>query len=113
MHTRRTLVNTGAPLPSLDEAKTRVLEIQTKLHCWATSDPGRRFDDLYNLVYDPAFLVVAWHRVQGTRGARTAGIDGVTPRSVGSRAARMLGELRDDLKARRFTELARTREVQG
>jgi RNA-directed DNA polymerase len=76
--------------------------MQTKLHRWATSDPGRRFDDLYNLVYDPAFLVVAWHRVRGNRGARSAGIDGVTPRSVGSRTGRMLDGLRDDLKARRF-----------
>jgi RNA-directed DNA polymerase len=95
-------VNTGAPLPSLGEAQGRVLVMQTKLHQWAASDPGRCFDDLHNLVYDPAFLVVAWHRVRGNRGARTAGIDGVTPHSVGSRASRMLSELRDDLKARRF-----------
>jgi RNA-directed DNA polymerase len=33
--------------------------MQTKLHCWATGDPGRRVDYLYNLVSDPAFLVVA------------------------------------------------------
>ena len=34
----------------------RVLEIQTKLHRWARDDPHRRFDDLFNLVADPAFL---------------------------------------------------------
>jgi RNA-directed DNA polymerase len=62
------LVNTGAPWPSLIEAERRVLAMQTKLHQWATSDPGLRFDDLANLVYDPAFLVVAWDRVRGTRG---------------------------------------------
>jgi RNA-directed DNA polymerase len=95
-------VNTGALLPSLDEAQRRVLVMQTKLHQWATSDPGRCFDDLYNLVHDPAFLVVAWHRVRGNRGARTAGVDGVTPRSIGTRTGRILGEIRDDLKARRF-----------
>ncbi|MCK4414860.1 MAG: group II intron reverse transcriptase/maturase [Candidatus Eisenbacteria sp.] len=95
-------MNIGAPLPNLDEARGRVLAMQTKLHRWATSGPGRRFDDLYNLVHDPAFLVVAWHRVRGNRGARSAGIDGVTPRSVGLRTGRMLGELRGDLKARRF-----------
>jgi RNA-directed DNA polymerase len=60
----------------------RVLKIQTKLHQWATDGPDRRFDDLYNLVYDPAFLVVAWHRVRGNRGARSAGVDGVKPRSI-------------------------------
>jgi RNA-directed DNA polymerase len=28
--------------------------MQKKLHRWAVADPGRRFDDLANLVYDPA-----------------------------------------------------------
>ena len=69
----------------LDEAEPRVLAMQTKLHQWATDDPGRRFDDLFNLVYDPAFLVVAWDRVRGNKGARTAGVDGVEPRSIGRR----------------------------
>ncbi|MEW2580544.1 hypothetical protein [Streptomyces syringium] len=48
----------------LTKAERRVLEIQTKLHCWATDDPDRRFDDLFNLVADPAFLLVAWERVR-------------------------------------------------
>ena len=95
-------MNTGAPWPSLDEAEARVLAMQTKLHHWAKVDPGRRFDDVFNLVYDPAFLTVAWRRVRGNKGARTAGIDGVVPRSVGIGAARLLGRLREDLKARRF-----------
>jgi RNA-directed DNA polymerase len=95
-------VNTGAPWPSLIEAERRVLAMQTKLHQWATSDPGRRFDDLANLVYDPAFLVVAWDRVRGNKGARTAGVDGVKPRSVVVGAEDLLRGLRDDLKAGRF-----------
>ena len=95
-------MNTGAPWPDLDEAEPRVLVMQTKLHQWAKADPGRRFDDLFNLVYDPAFLVVAWSRVRGNKGARTAGVDGVAPRSVGSGAEKLLRGLRDDLKARRF-----------
>jgi RNA-directed DNA polymerase len=102
-------VNTGAPWPSLKEAEPRVLAMQTKLHRWAAGDPGRRFDDLYNLVYDPAFLVVAWSRVRGNKGARTAGVDRVAPRQVGAAAGAMLGELRDDLKARRFAP-SRVRE---
>ena len=53
----------------------------TKLHQWAMADPGRRFDDLFNLVYDPTFLTVAWSRV-GNKGARTAGVDGIAPRFV-------------------------------
>ena len=95
-------MNTGAPWPVLIEAESRVLVMQTKLHQWATSDPGRRFDDLYNLVCDPAFLVVALDRVKGNKGARSAGVDGVAPRSITDTGA-FLDGLRDDLKARRFT----------
>jgi RNA-directed DNA polymerase len=95
-------VNTGAPWPGLDEAEHRVRVTQTKLHQWAKADPGRRFDDLANLVYDPAFLVVAWSRVRGNKGARTAGVDGVAPRSIVFGAEKLLTSLRDDLKARRF-----------
>jgi RNA-directed DNA polymerase len=54
--------------------------MQTKLHRWAVGEPDRQFDDLYNLVYDPAFLVVAWTRVRSNRGARTAGVDGIAPK---------------------------------
>ncbi len=75
-------MNTDAPWPDFYEAEQRVLKIQTKLHQWAIDDPHRRFDDLFNLVADPAFLVVAWARVRGNRGARSAGVDGVAPRSI-------------------------------
>jgi RNA-directed DNA polymerase len=96
-------VNTGARWPSLKEAEPQVLAMQTKLHQWAISDPGRRFDDLYNLVYDPAFLVVAWDRVRSNKGARSAGIDGIAPRSIEPGGGEFLEGIRDDLKARRYT----------
>ncbi|MEV6653961.1 ABC transporter permease subunit [Streptomyces sp. NPDC051219] len=35
------------------------------------ADPGRRFDDLFNFVHDPATLLVAFDRVAGNQGART------------------------------------------
>jgi len=96
-------MNISAPWPSLEEAKARVLGLQTKLHQWAGIDPGRRFDDLANLVYDPAFLTVAWSRVRSNKGAQTAGIDGIAPRSLSPAAAKgLLIQLRDDLKAGRF-----------
>src|SRR3954447_11538568 len=100
--TGRSLVNTGAPWPDLSQALPRVLAMQTKLHRWATADPGRRFDDLANLVYDPAFLTVAWDRVRGNAGARTAGVDQIAPRSVGSGAAELLADLRHDLTTGQF-----------
>jgi RNA-directed DNA polymerase len=60
----------------------RVAGMQAKLHRWAVADPGRRFDDLFNFVYDPATLMVAFARVAGNRGARTAGVDGMTAADV-------------------------------
>lgn len=95
-------MNTGDPWPDFYQAEQRVLVMQTKLHQWAMAEPGRRFDDLFNLVYDPAFLVVAWRRVRDNKGARTAGIDGVRPRSIVFGVEAMLNGLREDLKAQRF-----------
>ena len=95
-------MNIGAPWPDLDTAEFRVLVMQTKLHRWAMADPGRCFDDLFNLVYDPAFLVVAWNRVRGNKGARTAGVDGVAPRSIVLGAGELIGRVRDNLKTGRF-----------
>jgi RNA-directed DNA polymerase len=98
-------VKSGDPWPDLDEAEHRVLMMQRKLHRWAVAEPGHRFDDLANLVYDPAFLTVAWARVVGNKGARTAGVDGLAPRDVGMGAVVMLEGLHADLKAGQFTPL--------
>ena len=57
---------------------SRVAGMQAKLHRWAVADPGRRFDDLFNFVHDPATLIVAYARVAGNRGANTPGVDGRT-----------------------------------
>jgi RNA-directed DNA polymerase len=100
-------VNTDAPWPDADAAWWRVLKIQTKLHQWATDAPDRRFDDLYNLVSDPAVLMHAWERVRGNRGARSAGVDGQSAYYVTAERGveAFLGDLRADLKARRFQPL--------
>jgi RNA-directed DNA polymerase len=108
------LVNTDELESALMRAEIRVLKIQTKLHRWAGDDPHRRFDDLFNLVADPAFLLVAWDRVRHNRGARTAGVDGETARYV--EAVRgvqgFLAELREDLRAQAFRPLpARRRAI--
>lgn len=77
-----TSVKTGVPWPTSDTAWVRVLEIQAKLHRWAAQESTTRFDDLFNLVADPAFLTVAWDRVRSNTGARTAGVDGWSARHV-------------------------------
>ncbi|WP_326654933.1 reverse transcriptase domain-containing protein [Streptomyces sp. NBC_01750] len=100
-------MNTDALEFALLKDERRVLEMQTKLYCWATDDRGRRFDDLFNLVADPAFLLVAWGRVRGNRGARSAGVDGQTARSVedGQGVGVFLDEVRSDMKGRAFRPL--------
>jgi retron-type reverse transcriptase len=52
---------------------------QRRRHC-AAARP-------HNLVYDPAFLAAAWDRVRTNTGARTAGVDQITPRSITSARA--------------------------
>jgi RNA-directed DNA polymerase len=63
-------VNTDELGHALYEAERRVLEIQTKLHRWAGDDAHRRFVDLFNLVADPAFLLVAGIGCRETRVPR-------------------------------------------
>jgi RNA-directed DNA polymerase len=57
---------------------SRVAGMQAKLHRWAVADPGRRFDDLFNFVHDPATLLLAFDRVAINQGADTPGVDGIT-----------------------------------
>ena len=71
-------VNTGARTRFRLDPWSRVSEMQARLHRWAAADPGRRFDDLFNLVHDPATLIVAFDRVAGNHGAKTPGVDGLT-----------------------------------
>ena len=83
-------VNTGAAgWPDESTAYFAVRRMQTKLHGWAGADASRRFDDLFNLVYDRAFLMHAWERVSSNAGSRTAGVDRSTgPQWPGSRPMR-------------------------
>jgi RNA-directed DNA polymerase len=102
------LNNDAASLwPGLFSARQRVLDHQLKLHRWARADPARRFGDVFNLVCDRATLVVAWERVSGNRGARTAGVDAVTRYHVEERLGVIpfLEELRSSLRDGSFTPL--------
>src|SRR5258705_7952331 len=86
---------------------SRVSGMQAKLHRWAAADPGRRFDDLFNLVHDPATLIVAFSRVAGNRGANTPGVDGMTVALVKERIGvpGFLDDLRAALKDGSFRPL--------
>lgn len=106
-------VNAGAvEWPGADSAYFAVRRMQTKLHRWAGEDHSRRFGDLVNLVYDPAFLRHAWERVSTNKGARTAGIDKTTAAWVETQIGveAFLGQIRDSLKSGEFTP-AEVRQV--
>jgi RNA-directed DNA polymerase len=107
--------NGGAPStdPELGP-RQRVSEMQTKLHRWAAAEPGRRFDDLFNFVHDPATLCIAWDRVAGNQGARTPGVDGRTVVWIESEIGVpvFLAEVRERLKARAWRPMpARERKI--
>ena len=93
-----------APQPTFAQAWRRVLGMQDKLHRWSKRDATARFDDLYNLVADPAFLLVAWERVSTNTGARSAGVDGLTVRAITAADAvgTFLAGLREQLKTGQF-----------
>ena len=105
-------MNTPAPLDA-KVAEERVLGWQTKLHRWATQDEYKRFDDVFNLLCDPATLLVAWERVKRNRGSKTAGVDGQTRWHVEQRGVEtILGELRQSLRDGSYAPLpAREHEI--
>ena len=111
-------VNAGAvQWPDVDSAFWTVRRMQIKLHRWASEDPARRFGDLFNLVYDPAFLMHAWERVSGNAGARTPGVDRATVAQIVSRVGveAFLGHVRDLLKSGEFepVEVRRVVDTEG
>jgi RNA-directed DNA polymerase len=78
-------VNSDARAPEkslMDLTGERVARTQVKYHRWAKTDRTLRFGDLFNLVSRPDYLLVAWEHVARNKGARTAGIDGVTVRQI-------------------------------
>ena len=100
-------LNSDAPPRRAVGSFGRVAEMQAKLHRWAAADAGRRFDDLFNFVCDPATLIVAFDRVAGNTGARTPGVDGLTVADVEEQTGvpGFLDDLRAQLKAGTFWPL--------
>ncbi|MGW7410796.1 hypothetical protein ACWGI9_45340 [Streptomyces sp. NPDC054833] len=103
-------MNTDAPTLTSFGAERRVREIQTKLHRWATDDSDRQFRDLFNLVCDPAFLLIAWERVRDNRGARSAGGDGKSAYYIERQGVgEFLAEVRNDFESAAVSPLTSPR----
>lgn len=97
-------LNSDTPWRGTESAEARVLHVQRKLHRWSKAEPGKRFEDLFNLVHDPATLLVAWDRVRNNRGSRTAGVDGITRWRIENQIGvlRFLEGIRASLKDRSY-----------
>jgi len=71
--------------------------MQHKLATWAQSDQTKRFDRLLRLVANREWLGEAARIVLASRGARTAGIDGIDQQSMQQHLGDHLEKLREDL----------------
>lgn len=81
--------------------KAWLLDIQRKLYTWSRAEPDGAYRDLWNWVTDPRNLRLAWRRIASNRGARSAGPDKVTVRSIERRQGveRLLTQIRRDLRS--------------
>jgi len=55
-----------------------ILSVQSKLYQWSQANPGDQWRDMWGWLTDIRTLRCAWQRVASNRGARTAGVDGMT-----------------------------------
>jgi len=89
---------------SRDKLRTpevKVRELQEKLHRSAKADKHRRFHQLYDKVWRPWFLAVAWRRVRANKGA--AGPDGIGIEDIEAQGVEsFLRELSEDLRQRTY-----------
>jgi len=81
-----------------------LLDIQRKLYTWSRNHPDEAWREMWNWLTDPHSLRFAWHRVSRNRGARSAGVDGVTVRQIIEHIGidEFLADLRDRLRRGRY-----------
>ena len=105
---RRSSLNSGAPWPTPDRRRSGYSGSSASCTSGQPTDQDRRFSDLHNLVCDPATLMVAWRRVRGNRGSRSAGRGWPRPPTTSSTVLgveRFLAELREELRAGSYRPL--------
>lgn len=84
--------------------KDWVLAWQRKLYRWSKQDQNKTYSDLFNLVYDPRTLRVAWDHIRVNRGSKSAGVDGMTRYHVeqGMGIEKFLHDLHKEIKTRTY-----------
>lgn len=85
----------------LTTPESKVRRLQERLRQSAKRDPRRRFHQLYDKVWSPWFLEIAWQRVKVNRGA--PGPDGVTMEDIETLGVeKFLDGLSRELRARLY-----------
>lgn len=81
-----------------------ILKTQQSFARKAQAQPEHRFEDLYHLICREDWLRMALAHVLSNRGARTAGIDGVSKHDLQTEEAQLafIGELQATLKSRTY-----------
>jgi RNA-directed DNA polymerase len=81
-----------------------IIKTQRSFAIKAQHNPAHRFDHLYRLICQEEWICCALYIILSNKGARTAGIDGITKKALASEEARsaLILEIRDDLRAGRF-----------
>jgi RNA-directed DNA polymerase len=69
-----------------------VSEEMKHLHKLAKRNPRKRFDHLWELVTDPAWLMQAWEEIRSNQGSMTAGINSTIATDIDPERIQRLSE---------------------
>ena len=69
-----------------------VSEEMKHLHRLAKRDPRKRFDQLWELATDPAWLMQAWEEIRSNKGSMTAGVDSTIATDIDPERIQRLSE---------------------
>lgn len=78
-----------------------ILGVQRKLYQWSQANPDEAWRDMWGWLTDARMLRHAWRHIVSNRGARSAGIDGVTADSIRKKGKeqRFLDQLKAELRS--------------
>ena len=82
-----------------------ISEMQGKLATWSTADTDRKFDRLLRLITDRSWLQEAARVTLASKGARTAGVDGMDKQAMEEALSEHLEGIRKDLLAGTYRPL--------
>lgn len=85
--------------------RQQIAQKQRALAVHAQADPAHRFSNLYSLLHWEVWIERAADAVLSRPGSDTAGVDGTTRFTFNEHRDRLLAELREDLKRKRYEPL--------